>query len=218
MALNRDHLIVIIHLTSGNCTTWRTSYHRNILGMEGKIWSRTSSGKSQVSLLRWLLNQSCGTGCGSSSSNKTRNILLFEMPVKLHTVKTDYQLQISEQLQGQMFILILICWEGTLNRVVCQILGIIALWSYRQNVLIMAMCYLLNSFALNISALETCGWPTTFLRSFYPNLAIMFLICNHISTFRLMPDSALNAPKEKKLTGRQWFESGRASGVIYSFV
>lgn len=29
---------------------------------------------------------------------------------------------------------------------------------------------------------------------------------------KLMPDSALNAPKEKKLTGRQWFESGRASG------
>lgn len=27
---------------------------------------------------------------------------------------------------------------------------------------------------------------------------------------KLMPDSALNAPKEKKLTGRQWFESGRA--------
>jgi len=25
-----------------------------------------------------------------------------------------------------------------------------------------------------------------------------------------MPDSALSAPKEKKLTGRQWFESGRA--------
>lgn len=28
---------------------------------------------------------------------------------------------------------------------------------------------------------------------------------------KLMPDSALTAPKEKKLTGRQWFESGRAS-------
>ncbi|GER53495.1 Rwd domain-containing protein [Striga asiatica] len=28
---------------------------------------------------------------------------------------------------------------------------------------------------------------------------------------KLMPDSALAAPKEKKLTGRQWFESGRAS-------
>lgn len=27
---------------------------------------------------------------------------------------------------------------------------------------------------------------------------------------KLMPDSALTAPKEKKLTGRQWFESGRA--------
>lgn len=27
---------------------------------------------------------------------------------------------------------------------------------------------------------------------------------------KLMPDSALSAPKEKKLTGRQWFESGRA--------
>lgn len=28
---------------------------------------------------------------------------------------------------------------------------------------------------------------------------------------KLMPDSALTAPKEKKLTGRQWFESGRPS-------
>ncbi|XVE51977.1 hypothetical protein DITRI_Ditri02bG0082800 [Diplodiscus trichospermus] len=28
---------------------------------------------------------------------------------------------------------------------------------------------------------------------------------------KLMPESALSAPKEKKLTGRQWFECGRAS-------
>ncbi|XP_038898320.1 RWD domain-containing protein 1 isoform X1 [Benincasa hispida] len=28
---------------------------------------------------------------------------------------------------------------------------------------------------------------------------------------KIMPESALTAPKEKKLTGRQWFESGRAS-------
>ncbi|TXG46404.1 hypothetical protein EZV62_028094 [Acer yangbiense] len=28
---------------------------------------------------------------------------------------------------------------------------------------------------------------------------------------KLMPESALAAPKEKKLTGRQWFESGRAT-------
>ncbi|XP_057514500.1 uncharacterized protein LOC130796202 isoform X2 [Actinidia eriantha] len=28
---------------------------------------------------------------------------------------------------------------------------------------------------------------------------------------KLMPESALSAPKEKKLSGRQWFESGRAS-------
>ncbi|CAA2980021.1 RWD domain-containing protein 1 isoform X2 [Olea europaea var. sylvestris] len=28
---------------------------------------------------------------------------------------------------------------------------------------------------------------------------------------KLMPDSALAAPKEKKLSGRQWFESGRAA-------
>ncbi|XP_054784340.1 uncharacterized protein LOC129291151 isoform X3 [Prosopis cineraria] len=28
---------------------------------------------------------------------------------------------------------------------------------------------------------------------------------------KLMPESALTAPKEKKLSGRQWFESGRAS-------
>ncbi|PON96109.1 Ubiquitin-fold modifier-conjugating enzyme [Trema orientale] len=30
---------------------------------------------------------------------------------------------------------------------------------------------------------------------------------------KIMPESALTAPKEKKLTGRQWFESGRAKGV-----
>ncbi|KAF5180260.1 Rwd domain-containing protein [Thalictrum thalictroides] len=29
---------------------------------------------------------------------------------------------------------------------------------------------------------------------------------------KLMPESALTASKEKKLTGRQWFESGRAAG------
>lgn len=29
---------------------------------------------------------------------------------------------------------------------------------------------------------------------------------------KLMPDAALSVSKEKKLTGRQWFESGRASG------
>ncbi|KAB2081548.1 hypothetical protein ES319_A05G139900v1 [Gossypium barbadense] len=28
---------------------------------------------------------------------------------------------------------------------------------------------------------------------------------------RLIPESALTAPKEKKLIGRQWFENGRAS-------
>lgn len=28
---------------------------------------------------------------------------------------------------------------------------------------------------------------------------------------KLMPEAALSAPKEKKLTGRQWFESGRAT-------
>lgn len=33
---------------------------------------------------------------------------------------------------------------------------------------------------------------------------------------KLMPEAALTAPKEKKLTGRQWFESGRGSarGVV----
>ncbi|KAJ4882155.1 Ubiquitin-conjugating enzyme family protein [Raphanus sativus] len=31
---------------------------------------------------------------------------------------------------------------------------------------------------------------------------------------KLMPESALTAPKEKKLTGRQWFESGKARGVV----
>ncbi|KAL0804678.1 hypothetical protein Bca101_097168 [Brassica carinata] len=30
----------------------------------------------------------------------------------------------------------------------------------------------------------------------------------------LMPESALTAPKEKKLTGRQWFESGKARGTV----
>lgn len=33
-----------------------------------------------------------------------------------------------------------------------------------------------------------------------------------------MPESALTAPKEKKLTGRQWFESGRASAVCHSYL
>ncbi|XP_010462010.1 PREDICTED: RWD domain-containing protein 1 [Camelina sativa] len=31
---------------------------------------------------------------------------------------------------------------------------------------------------------------------------------------KLMPDSALTVNKEKKLTGRQWFESGRARGTV----
>ncbi|CAH8311655.1 unnamed protein product [Eruca vesicaria subsp. sativa] len=31
---------------------------------------------------------------------------------------------------------------------------------------------------------------------------------------KLMPESALSAPKEKKLTGRQWFESGKARGTV----
>ncbi|XP_061356619.1 uncharacterized protein LOC133301038 [Gastrolobium bilobum] len=30
---------------------------------------------------------------------------------------------------------------------------------------------------------------------------------------KLMPESALSAPKEKKLSGRQWFESGKAKGA-----
>lgn len=30
---------------------------------------------------------------------------------------------------------------------------------------------------------------------------------------KIMPEAALTAPKEKKLSGRQWFESGRAKGV-----
>jgi hypothetical protein len=30
-----------------------------------------------------------------------------------------------------------------------------------------------------------------------------------------MPESALTAPKEKKLTGRQWFESGRHAMVSH---
>lgn len=29
-----------------------------------------------------------------------------------------------------------------------------------------------------------------------------------------MPESALTAPKEKKITGRQWFESGRHAAVF----
>ncbi|RWW68207.1 hypothetical protein BHE74_00024285 [Ensete ventricosum] len=32
---------------------------------------------------------------------------------------------------------------------------------------------------------------------------------------RLMPDSALTSTKEKKLTGRQWFESGRHAVVSH---
>ncbi|KAJ7012046.1 RWD domain-containing protein 1-like [Populus alba x Populus x berolinensis] len=31
---------------------------------------------------------------------------------------------------------------------------------------------------------------------------------------KLMPESALTAPKEKKLTGRLWYESGKAKGAI----
>lgn len=33
-----------------------------------------------------------------------------------------------------------------------------------------------------------------------------------------MPESALAAPKEKRLSGRQWFESGRAAAVCYSYL
>lgn len=36
-----------------------------------------------------------------------------------------------------------------------------------------------------------------------------------IMVFRLMPESVLLAPKEKKLTGRQWFQSGRATAVTF---
>jgi hypothetical protein len=43
-------------------------------------------------------------------------------------------------------------------------------------------------------------------------LEIMFHI---FLSCRLMPDSALTAPKEKKLTGRQYFESGRHAVVCY---
>ncbi|KAJ4867497.1 Uncharacterized protein Rs2_50955 [Raphanus sativus] len=35
-----------------------------------------------------------------------------------------------------------------------------------------------------------------------------------IELTKLMPESALTAPKEKKLTGRQWFESGKASRTM----
>lgn len=35
---------------------------------------------------------------------------------------------------------------------------------------------------------------------------------------KLMPDSALSAPKEKRLSGRQWFESGRASTKVATAV
>ncbi|XP_024448016.1 uncharacterized protein LOC7470594 isoform X3 [Populus trichocarpa] len=31
---------------------------------------------------------------------------------------------------------------------------------------------------------------------------------------KLMPESALTAPKEKKLTGRLWYESGKAKGAV----
>ncbi|KAJ0579309.1 hypothetical protein HanHA300_Chr04g0116551 [Helianthus annuus] len=34
---------------------------------------------------------------------------------------------------------------------------------------------------------------------------------------RLMPESALTAPKEKRLNGREWFESGRASSAVSIF-
>ncbi|KAL6137541.1 hypothetical protein ACLB2K_062833 [Fragaria x ananassa] len=35
--------------------------------------------------------------------------------------------------------------------------------------------------------------------------------CWSLLGWRLMPESALSAPKEKRLTGRQWFETGRAA-------
>lgn len=50
-------------------------------------------------------------------------------------------------------------------------------------------------------------WITLVFSTFY-------LTNNRFSCFRLMPDSALTAPKEKKLTGRQWFENVRASVVL----
>jgi len=33
-----------------------------------------------------------------------------------------------------------------------------------------------------------------------------------------MPESVLSAPKEKKLSGRQWFESGRAVLLVLTIV
>ncbi|KAF2301988.1 hypothetical protein GH714_031150 [Hevea brasiliensis] len=35
---------------------------------------------------------------------------------------------------------------------------------------------------------------------------------------KLMPESALTAPKEKKLTGRQWFESGGANHFLFDMM
>ncbi|CAL5327856.1 unnamed protein product [Camellia sinensis] len=43
------------------------------------------------------------------------------------------------------------------------------------------------------------------------NATFIFMTSDHAPTLRLMPESALSAPKEKRLTGRQYFESGRAS-------
>lgn len=46
-------------------------------------------------------------------------------------------------------------------------------------------------------------------------MSYFFIYCKLLWVIfsRLMPESALTAPKDKKLTGRQWFESGRASTV-----
>ncbi|XP_048590881.1 RWD domain-containing protein 1-like [Brassica napus] len=63
-----------------------------------------------------------------------------------------------------------------------------------------------------MSYLDICGEPVTletfmaWRKRFEAELAL--------ERAKLMPESALTAPKEKKLTGRQWFESGRTRRAV----
>lgn len=56
-------------------------------------------------------------------------------------------------------------------------------------------------------------WEIYFL---YERHACVYNLYICLFNYRLMPEAALTAPKEKRLTGRQWFESGRAAAVIYT--
>lgn len=91
------------------------------------------------------------------------------------------------------------------------------------------LCYFISSlhnnkwagvtifFQINIDLWYTESDVTIFFLS--PLQLLLARLIDLLSTFRLMPDSALTTTKEKRLTGRQWFESGRAvaAAVVISF-